>query len=383
MRIHTRVPFAVALIVLAGCHRHRVRHGGDPGSAGGPPAEQAPPEMQLQAQTQTQGSGQQPGLSAVGPTQALVRVTADQADETEPHLSPDGKIVVFVSSASAQDAKGNAITQTSIVGADPSNGSGRTIYTGTNGATDYPTWTPKGSLVYVSNATGTPALVHALTSAPNAAFRIITDGKMAKNPAYPCVAPDGRRIVFQATVAGTDSIVTIGADGSRLTVLGPGYAPSYSPDGKRIAFARAIGGAYEIMTMNAVNGGGLVQVTNARASSSKPKYSPDGRYIVFESSYGASVIPGGSPEATFNVFAVKPDGTSFTQLTTGAGESGMPFWGTDGFIYFESNQGGTSSRDIWRVQPTGDLASADAAVTPAGKSENERIPGANGGPPKW
>jgi len=179
------------------------------------------------------------------------------------------------------------------------------------------------------------------------------------------VSSDGRHIVLEATMGGVESIVTIGIEGNRLTVLGPGYAPSFSPDGKRIAFSRQVGNGYEIMLMDAATGSNLTQVTNTGCSSNKPKFSPDGRYLVFETNCGWNAIAGGTETTTWNLYAVKTDGTAMTQLTTSVGECGQPFWGKDGFIYFESNSGGTSNRDIWKMQPTGDLAGPAVVVTPA------------------
>ena len=372
---------------VTGCHHHR---------------KTKTPDGQGDSNAQTAQPAGPVGLAATGSGAGLTRVTSDGVDETEPQLSPDGKVLIFVAWQQVADANGNNVAQTAILGADPSNGSARTIYTNANAGANWPTWTPKGSLVYASMTTGTQSLVRTLTNAPNAAFTVLIDGKTAPSPSWPSVAPEGTRIAFEATMNGAETIVTAGADGSRLTVLGPGFTPSWSPNGKQLVFSRQVGNAYEIMLMDAASGGNLTQVTNSGCSSNKPKFSPDSRYIVFESNCGWNTIQGGTDSTTFNIFAVKPDGTGLTQLTTGVGESGQPFWGKDGFIYFESNSDGTSNRDIWKVQPTGDLAGATATAavepvsTPAGTGapKTNKAPGtggpkagtgapANGTPPKW
>ncbi|MEO8877475.1 MAG: hypothetical protein ABI461_17905, partial [Polyangiaceae bacterium] len=83
---------------------------------------------------------------------------------------------------------------------------------------------------------------------------------------------------------------------------------------------------------------------------------------------------GGTETATWNLYAVKTDGTALTQLTTSVGECGQPFWGKDGWIYFESNSGGTSNRDIWKLQPIGDLAGPAITLAPGAASPNSANP---------
>jgi TolB protein len=363
-------------LVISGCHRHKK-----------PKTPTTPTNNQPQpAQTGPVA------LAATGSAAGLTRVTSDGVDETEPQLSPDGKVLIFVAWQQVADANGNNVVQTSVLGADPSNGGARTIYTNANAGANWPTWTPKGSLVYASMTTGTQALVRTLTNAPNAAFTVIIDGKTAPSPSWPSVSPDGNHLAFEATMNGVETIVTSGADGSKLTILGPGFTPSWSPNGKQLVFSRQVGNGYEIMLMDAATGGNLTQVTNSGCSSNKPKFSPDSRYIVFESNCGWNAVAGGTDTTTFNIFAVKPDGTGLSQLTTGVGESGQPFWGKDGFIYFESNGDGTANRDIWKLQPTGDLASTpDKMIEPMNPPPGPGGPKANKSPgtgpgtgaPKW
>lgn len=382
MRAHVLLrTLSISLLFVIGCHHHRKPKTPQGGAApsGTDVAQGAQPQ-------------QPPALAATGSGAGLTRVTSDGVDETTPQLSPDGKTLIFVAWSQVQDASGNAVAQSSVMGVDPASGAARTVYTNGAAGANWPTWTPKGSLVYAAMTTGTQSLVKTLTSAPNAAFTVIVDGKTAQNPSWPAVSPDGGRLAFEANINGAESIVTTTMSGSKLTVLGPGFTPSWSPDGKRLAFSRQVGQAYEIMLMEASTGGGLTQVTNAGCSSSKPKFSPDGHWLVFESNCGYNTQPGGSETTTWNIFAVKTDGTGLTQLTSGPGESGQPFWGKDGFIYFESNYDGSSNRDLWKLKPAGDLAGPAVQITPGPTGTTAVPPGTNGagtppgtpnGPPKW
>ena len=355
-----RATLLIALASVVGCHHHK-KYANAPNGA--------------PASTDTsQQPAAPPPLAATDSGAQLTRVTADNQDETTPQLSPDGKVVIFVAWSAVDDGQGNMVPQTTVMGADPSNGAARTLYTNTNAGANWPTFAPNGSLVYASMSTGTQTLVKSLTNAPNAAFTVINDGRTAPSPSWPAVSPDGRHLAFEATINNNENIVTSGMDGSKVTILGPGYTPSWSPDGKRLAFSRVVGQGAEIMLIDAANGGNLTQVTNAGCSSNKPRFSPDGRYLVFESNCGWNQVVGGTANTTWNIFAVKTDGSGLTQLTQGPGESGQPFWGKDGFIYFESNYGGTNNRDIWRLQPTGDLAGPAVQITPAPAKAAPNLP---------
>src|SRR5450432_38215 len=180
---------------MAGCHRHKKPKNPTAGAPADQPATTVQPAGPV-------------ALAATGSGSGLTRVTSDNVDETEPQLSPDGKVLIFVAWQQVADANGNAVTQTAVLGADPSNGSARTIYTNANAGANWPTWTPKGSLVYAAMTTGTQSLVRTLSNAPNAAFTVIVDGKSAATPSWPAVSPEGNRVAFEATMNGAETIVT-------------------------------------------------------------------------------------------------------------------------------------------------------------------------------
>lgn len=292
-------------------------------------------------------------LELTGAGAALERVTTDPVNEAGPVLSPDGKSLLFYTSI--RDAAGN-IKQRTLVSVNPDTRAQRTLFTSSKALSYSPSWLPDQSgYVYVTNAAGSLSIVRALTAAPNAAVTVIVGGDAVKDPEEPAVSPSGKRVAFSVNVQGTRTIAVVDLDGSRLTLLGPGAAPSWSPDEKRLAFNRRVGDSWSLFTIDAETGTGLVQLTNGEYTDGSPSWSPDGKRLVFVSQRGAET------KDIFNLFVVNADGTGVTQLTDGSATNVEPFWGSDGWIYFSSNQEG--NYDIWRLRPSPKLASA-AATSP-------------------
>src|ERR1700710_2070513 len=127
--MRTRAPLllliAASSIASVGCHRHRKPKNPQPGAPADQPAATAQPAGPAV-------------LAAMGSASGCPRVTNDNVAEAEPQLSPDGKVLIFVAWQQVADANGNAVTQTAVLGADPANGSARTIYTNANAGANWP-----------------------------------------------------------------------------------------------------------------------------------------------------------------------------------------------------------------------------------------------------
>jgi Tol biopolymer transport system component len=151
-------------------------------------------------------------------------------------------------------------------------------------------------------------------------------------------------------------IWTISTNGTLPTQLREGESPDVSPDGKKIVFIRVdkshsyIRGTSneypkQIWIMD-VDGSNETQITpNIDFTVSDTRWSPDGSWIVFTSDQGKD----NSGRNNFDIWCIKPDGTSPTQLTINGSVDDHPFWSTDGRIFFRSNRGG--NWNIWSVMP--------------------------------
>lgn len=295
-----------------------------------------------------------PRLAAAGGAQSLTRVTSDPIDEVSPVVSPDGSTLLV--NAITYDTN-HAIAQQVLVGVNPAGASGRTLFTSEKSISRGAAWLPDSSgMVFVSNAMGNFNLVRTLSKTPNAALSVVARGDMAPDMDRTSVSPDGKFVTFEMGRNGVKYVGVSGIDGSNFTQLTEGRAPAFSPDGRRISFVRKVGSFDQIFIVNAQNGGELTQLTNDDSDNRAPRWAPNGRYLTFASNRGWNrfAAQGGSAATTWNIYAIRIDGTQLTQLTDGPITSVQPFWAYDTFIYFSSNDAGNF--DIWRLKPVGDLA---------------------------
>lgn len=290
-------------------------------------------------------------LEVTGAGRSLTRLTNDEAPEWCPTVSPDGKKLVYARTGlSPRRTRMNQV----IAGVDPNQASGEQVYTATTAISSHPSFSADGKYLYlVSNTTGGLAIVRTRAVGGGAALRVIVPRTVASAVAYPNLSPDGTVIVFSALMSGKWKIVRKQIDGTGVTVLGEGTQPALSPDGKTIAFVRAVNNYNQIFTMDADSGSNLTQLTKIDRYAVGPAWSPDGNLIAFCSDMGYDAA-GGDKNFTRNLYVMNVDGGGITQMTTGRGQADWPFWGKDGFIYFqyaEYDTGAWDDTDIWRLQP--------------------------------
>jgi TolB protein len=152
-----------------------------------------------------------------------------------------------------------------------------------------PRWSPDGKLVlWVSTRNKNPDL-----------YTVDADGKNEKrlttDPAYdlhPAWSPDGKQIAFASGRSGRQKIHLMNADGSGAKKLTDGEFldswPAWRPDGKKIAFVSNRTGNYDIWLTD-TDGTNLVNLTDNPAQDTSPAWSPDGTKLAF-----ASTRDGGS-----------------------------------------------------------------------------------------
>jgi TolB protein len=286
-------------------------------------------------------------LAATGAAKQLARVTTDDAaDETTPRLSDDGKQLLYVASL----GEPGDFSWRRIVKAKP-DGKNAVILTDEDGQAYAPAWLPgAGSYLAVSHAMGSVDIVKALRLTPRSPSTRVLSEREAPGLTSLAIAPGGDRIAFANDVAGTTTIGIAKLDGKDLTYLTPGDQPAWSPDGRQLVFERLIAGYRQLLLTDAATGEEMTQLTEGKANAWGASFSPDGRYVAYVSDAGSP----GSP----HVYAMRTDGTGMVQLTRGYAAATTPHWGSDGWIYFAADQGGTD--DVWRVMP-------DAAALAAGR----------------
>ena len=168
----------------------------------------------------------------------------------------------------------------------------------------------------------------ALINADGTGFRELTTGP--NNNGFPSMAPDGKRIVYRSFGPEGDGLRIMNLETHASTLLSAGYDnfPLWSPRGDLIMFSRLAEDSYEIFTIKP-DGTSVKQLTNVHGNEAHMAWSPDGEHIVF-----ASTRMGFKDEATYldapqpygEIFVMRYDGTDVQQLTDNQWEEGTPAW---------------------------------------------------------
>jgi len=213
---------------------------------------------------------------------SLTQLTTDPGVETQPSLSPDGKMLVYVGRAA-----GHAhIYLLRVGGKNPID-----LTTDSNDDNSEPAFSPDGErIAFRSERDGGGIFVMGATGE---SVNRVTD--FGYNPAW---SPDGSEIVC-STKSGDDPSSRLGvgqlwrikvATGEkRMVSEGDAVQPSWSPHGQRIAYwARRKSGAQRDIWTIPAGGGPAVEVTADTAVDWNPVWSPDGRWLYFGSDRGGS-----------------------------------------------------------------------------------------------
>ena len=167
--------------------------------------------------------------------------------------------------------------------------------------------------------------IYVVRSSDGGGLRVVSESSPGEGIGDPIFSPDGTRIAFFRTKAGVSpqgagAIFTVDVDGSnlrRITPWGGAFMDQgWSPDGQWIVYQRP----YGVLTMVRPDGSDAHDVPLTLppgAGAQNPSWSPDGQWIVFSL----------AQDGTANVYMVRPDGTSLTQITTAPGvDEQRPVW---------------------------------------------------------
>lgn len=255
----------------------------------------------------------------------LARLTTDDAPETFPAWSPDGRRIAFVRGSRfgreifVMDADGNNVLRLT-----------------TNAVADVqPAWSPDGSkLVFVRFGADLDRDLW-IMSADGTEETQLTDHP-ARFDVLPDWSPRGDSIAFESDRSGAVAVYTIRPDGSGLRKLTSdalqGGAPAWSPDGRQLAFIENFCGECpadsDLLVMNASGGHirQLAEISPLLPIEDAPTWDPDGERLAF----GAA----DATQTNFDVYVVDVDDGRLTNVTEHDGAavvSAMPDWGPDSF----------------------------------------------------
>lgn len=168
----------------------------------------------------------------------------------------------------------------------------------------------------------------AIINADGSGFQELTSG--ADNNAFPSYSPDGNRFVFRSFGKDGQGLRLMNLETKAVTTLTSDYDnfPLWSPRGDLIMFARQIDGAYDIFTIRP-DGTSLRRLTNGKGNDAHMSWSFDGESIAFASSrmgFKDEVAYTDAPQPYGEIFVMRYDGTHVEQLTDNQWEEGTPGW---------------------------------------------------------
>lgn len=247
-----------------------------------------------------------------------------------PHLSPDGTTLLFHSNRTGKQA---------IWAAEGNGANPRLLFDGRKIGTDpgTPVWSPDGkSIAFAMRPAGATDENESeiyVMRADGTRVRRLTDA--AGDDSHPHWASDGARIFFNSARATPDlkadwsrqwhEIYSMRADGTDVRrhteCKSVCTYPVPSPDGRSVAHRRIVDGPglnwaldpglrNSEVFVTALDGSSSVNVSNNPAFDGWPMWSPNGRWLIFSSNRDKRPRVG-------QIYAVRPDGSRLTALTTG------------------------------------------------------------------
>jgi TolB protein len=183
-----------------------------------------------------------------------------------------------------------------------------------HGINSSPSWSPDGQFLALTLSKDGNPEIYILTVATGALQRLTRHASIDTEPSW---SPTGQQIAFVSDRAGQPRIFVMDRDGSNVRQLTNGgfhTQPRWSPKGDTIVYTQREG----THNLWAISPGGTNarSLTTGQGDNQGAAWAPDGRHLAFQS----------NRSGRWQVYIMLLDGTSTTQITSGAAESTSPSW---------------------------------------------------------
>jgi Tol biopolymer transport system component len=265
-------------------------------------------------------------------TERPVRISPPNSRNTCGYFSPDGRTLIFASTAGKEDPN------------EPAAGYQRQ---GGNYRWDFPT----GMEIYRADDW------QAAVSSAGGGQVNLAKNAITRNDVYDAegaFSPDGKWIVFGSRRDGDSELYVMRPDGAnpvRLTHA-PGYdgGPFFSPDGRRIVYRsdRKGNDLLQIFTADLTFGpdGRITGATNERQLTDDanvnwgPFWHPDGKHIIYATSAHG--------HQNYELYWMNADGSGKTRITYAPGFDGLPAFSSDGrFLMWSSKRSKDNTTQVF------------------------------------
>ena len=241
----------------------------------------------------------------------LAQVPSAGRPALSPAWSPDGRRIAYT----AFVRSGQPIVLQDLV-----TGQRDVVPTTEYGLNITPEFSRDGSRLAFAHGTEAGTDVYVYDVARHCCVARLTVGRFSDNLS-PTWSPDGGKVAFISTRAGSPQLYWMDADGSDPEVLarfdfgatGQTNAPAWSPDGQYLAFHREVGGTPQLFVVDV--GTRTVRQLTGTGRNEDPTWAPDGRHLCFVSTRGG----------TRQLWVLDVETGRVRQLTTSGGTR-LPAW---------------------------------------------------------
>ena len=208
-------------------------------------------------------------------------------------------------------------------------------------------WGNDGNLYFSDASDGSHMQIGTTNAHAGSIIRQVTNNNIDKNPV---LSKDGTLLLFTREDKTGPSIWSLNLKDNTLTSCARGYNPCFVGDSKDefLCVRNSTAGVSEIWLVNYVDGKETLILSDKNRGFTNPSISPDGQWILCQGNNKSSL----KKKENLDIFAVKLDGSNFTQITYHAATDCCPVWSADGkYIYFLSTRGNKDEYyNVWRMR---------------------------------